>query len=133
MQKQLIWGSVLTVALGLTAPIMAAAAPVKAVKATKPAAVKPAEVMSVDDTFEFFAKEAEVTTASRRAQKKSDSPVAIDVITREDIDASGAINIWDLLRFRVGVDVSEETSIEGNAVQLNVRGLPVSSRRACKC
>lgn len=79
---------------------------------------------STEDAFSFFLQEAEVVTASRRAQKKSDSPVAIDVITREEIARSGAQNIWDILRFRVGVDVTESSSIEGNAVQLNVRGLP---------
>lgn len=76
------------------------------------------------DTFDFFLQEAKVVTASRRVQKKSDSPVAIDVITREEIDRSGARNIWDLLRFRVGVNVIEGNSIEGNPVLLNVRGLP---------
>jgi iron complex outermembrane receptor protein len=81
-------------------------------------------VVNSDDAFNFFLQEAEVVTASRRAQKKSDSPVAIDVITREEIVQSGALNLWDLLRFRVGLDVSESVSIEGNVVQLNVRGLP---------
>src|SRR5690606_38393348 len=57
-------------------------------------------------------------------QRKSESPVAIDVITREEIEQSGAQNIWDLLRFRAGVDVVEGNSIEGNRALVSVRGLP---------
>jgi iron complex outermembrane receptor protein len=79
---------------------------------------------SAEDAFNFFLQEAQVVTASRRAQKKSDSPVAIDVITREEIESSGAQTVYDLLRFRVGVDVIEGNSFEGNPVLLNVRGLP---------
>lgn len=79
--------------------------------------------VSSDDAFNFFLQEAEVVTASRQAQKKSDSPVAIEVITREDIEHSGARNIQDLLRFRVGMDVSESQSIEGNIAEVSVRGL----------
>ena len=76
------------------------------------------------DAFDFFLKEAEVVTASRRQQKISDSPVAIEVITREEIATSGARDIWDLLRFRVGMDVSQASSIDGNYAEVNVRGLP---------
>jgi len=79
---------------------------------------------ATDSSFDFFAQEAQVVSASRREQKKSDSPVAIDVITQDDIVASGAQNIWDVLRFRVGMDVEQGTSIEGNPAQVNVRGLP---------
>lgn len=32
--------------------------------------------------------------------------------------------MWDLLRFHVGVDVADTSSIEGQPAQLNVRGLP---------
>jgi iron complex outermembrane receptor protein len=73
--------------------------------------------------MDFFLQEAQVVTASRKAQKKSDSPVAIDVITKEDIAASGARNLWDLLRFRVGIDEADTNSLEGNPAELNVRGL----------
>lgn len=108
-------------ALALLAPgLRAAEAPV----APAPAPAAAVAEASADEAFDFFLKEAEVVTASRRAQKKSDSPVAIDVITREEIEKSGALNLWDLLRFRVGLDVAENTSIEGNPVQVNVRGLP---------
>ena len=76
------------------------------------------------EAFDFFQGEAQVITASRRAQKKSDSPVAIDVITKEEIEASGAQDLWDLLRFHVGVNVVQGNSIEGNPALVNVRGLP---------
>ena len=76
------------------------------------------------DAFSFFLQEAQVVSASRREQKKSDSPVAIGVITQAEIQASGARTLWDLLRFEVGVDVSDGDSIEGNPAQVNVRGLP---------
>jgi iron complex outermembrane receptor protein len=79
---------------------------------------------STDQTFDFFLQEAKVVSASRREQNKSDSPVAIEVITRDDIAASGASSIVELLRFQVGIDVSESTSLEGNSAQVNVRGLP---------
>jgi iron complex outermembrane receptor protein len=79
---------------------------------------------SADDAFKFFLQEAEVVTASRRAQKKSDSPVAIDVITHDEIEKSGARSIEDLLRYRVGVNVEAGTSIEGNPSLVNIRGLP---------
>jgi iron complex outermembrane receptor protein len=88
---------------------------VRAAEADKPA---------TDAVFDFFLKEAEVVTASRRAQKKSDSPVAIDVITRDEIEHSGAHDLWELLRFRVGLDVAASMSIEGNPAEVNVRGLP---------
>jgi len=83
-----------------------------------------ADDTSTAQTFDFFLQEAQVTTASRRAQKISDSPVAIDVITAEDIAKSGAQNIADLLRYRVGMNVEEATGVEGNRQVVNVRGLP---------
>jgi iron complex outermembrane receptor protein len=79
---------------------------------------------STDQTFDFFLQEAKVVSASRREQNKSDSPVAIEVITHDDIVASGATNIVDLLRFQVGVDVADGTSLEGNGAEVNIRGLP---------
>ena len=47
-------------------------------------------VDTTDQTFDFFLQEAKVVSASRREQNKSDSPVAIEVITHDDIVASGA-------------------------------------------
>lgn len=114
--------AMLMAGLGLLAAQGRAAAVAAVPEAT--AAPTPAAASSADDAFKFFLQEAQVVTASRRAQKKSDSPVAIDVITREEIEKSGAKTIVDVLRFRVGVDVVEGNSFEGNPELVNVRGLP---------
>lgn len=77
-----------------------------------------------DAAFQFFADEEKVITASRHLQPASQAPVAVDVITAEDIRASGAVNLWDLLRFRAGLDVVDgrQTS-DGNRALVSVRGL----------
>ena len=124
---------ILLVALGLLAgrvqaDVTATAAPqaaTEAVQATAPAAASTAQTaVSADDAFNFFLQEAQVVTASRRAQKKSDSPVAIDVITREEIEHSGARTVPELLRFKMGVNVVEGSSIQGNPTEVNLRGIP---------
>lgn len=46
-----------------------------------------------------------VTSSARHRQPIGESPSAITVITREDIEASGATNIPDLLRLVPGMDV----------------------------
>src|ERR1700722_10900878 len=56
-----------------------------------------------DPVFRFFQEEATATTALRRPAPTESSPLAVDVITAEEIKASGALNVWDLLRFRVGM------------------------------
>ncbi|HQU63779.1 MAG TPA: TonB-dependent receptor plug domain-containing protein, partial [Nitrosomonas sp.] len=48
----------------------------------------------------------EVTTASRQAQKLSQTSSAVFVITQEDIRRSGATSIPDALRMAPGVEVS---------------------------
>ncbi len=59
-----------------------------------------------DLEMEFFFDEAEtVTSAARHEQDIGMSPSAIWVITREDIEASGANTIPDLLRQVPGMDV----------------------------
>jgi outer membrane receptor for ferrienterochelin and colicin len=59
-----------------------------------------------DLEVEFFFDEAEtVVSAARHEQEIGMSPSAIWVITREDIEASGANNIPDLLRLVPGMDV----------------------------
>jgi iron complex outermembrane recepter protein len=61
----------------------------------------------------------EVTSVSRRAQKLSRTPAAIYVITQEDIERSGAVNIPDLLRMAPGVDVAQ---VDANRWAISVRG-----------
>ena len=77
-----------------------------------------------DDALEFFAEEAKVVTASHRLQAVSEIPQSVDVITEEDIRASGVSNVWDLLRFRAGVDVLENHSVDGNRADVSVDGFP---------
>jgi len=53
----------------------------------------------------FFSEEETVTSAARHLQEIGMSPSAITVITREDIEASGATTIPDLLRMVPGMEV----------------------------
>jgi len=78
------------------------------------------------EAFAFFEEEAQVVTASRRAQPLQESPVTIDVITAQEIEDSQALGLWDLLRFRVGMDVLEGRSLDGTRAVVSVRGFPGS-------
>ncbi|HXS99967.1 MAG TPA: TonB-dependent receptor [Elusimicrobiota bacterium] len=79
---------------------------------------------AADDAFEFFSEEAKVTTASRRLEPVSEAPVAVEIVTADDIRESGAVNIWDLLRYRAGMDVIDGRSGEGNRALVSIRGFP---------
>ena len=80
---------------------------------------------SGDAVFRFFAEEAQATTALRHPASTDRTPLAVDVITASEIKASGAINLWDLLRFRVGMDVIEGRSSAGtDRAVVSVRGIP---------
>lgn len=57
-----------------------------------------------------------VVTATRTATSRADAPVAVEVITREDIVASGAENLADLLEGQPGLDV--ERSYLGAALRM---------------
>jgi len=75
------------------------------------------------DAFQFFQEEAKVVTASRREQSISEAPVAIDVITSDEIKASGAVNLWDLLRYRAGVNVIDgHPTTSANRAIVSIRG-----------
>jgi iron complex outermembrane recepter protein len=78
----------------------------------------------VSDVFEFFQEEAKVVTASRRSEFVREAPAAVEVITSEDIRNSGAVNLWDFMRFRAGINVTEGRSGEGNRALVSVRGFP---------
>lgn len=67
------------------------------------------------------AKEAQVVTASRRKVPILESPMSVEVITADDIRAAGVVNIWDLLRFRAGMDVDDANHADGLAV-VSIRG-----------
>ena len=79
-----------------------------------------------DPVFKFFQEEAgTATTALRHPERTDRSPLAVDVITAEEIKASGALNVWDLLRFRVGMDVIEGRSSGGvDRAVVSMRGMP---------
>jgi len=74
------------------------------------------------DAFRFFQEEAKVVTASRREQSINEAPVAVDVISQEDIQASGVTNIWDLMRYVPGVDVVDGHTPHGNRALVTLRG-----------
>lgn len=81
-----------------------------------------------EPVFKFFQEEANATTALRHAAPVDRSPLAVDVITAEEIKASGAVNVWDLLRFRVGMDVIEGRSDAGtDRAVVSIRGIPRDS------
>ncbi|HOX45632.1 MAG TPA: TonB-dependent receptor [Myxococcota bacterium] len=61
-----------------------------------------------------------VESASLRRQSILDSPVSISVLTREEIESSGATNVAQLLRRLPGVLVLQESA---NAYLVGVRGL----------
>ena len=87
-----------------------------------PAAADPLEKK---EAFRFFSEERSASTMLKRVAPTQGSPVAVDVVTAGDIRASGAVNLWDLLRFRVGLDVVEGRSNDGsNRAVVSVRGIP---------
>ncbi len=61
----------------------------------------------------------EVTSVSKKAQKLSEAPAAIFVITNEDIRRSGARNVPEALRLAPGVDVA---AIGGGRYAVSIRG-----------
>jgi iron complex outermembrane recepter protein len=61
----------------------------------------------------------EVTTASKREQRLSQTPAAVFVITQEDIRRSGMSNIPDLLRMVPGVQVAQA---QGGQWAISARG-----------
>jgi iron complex outermembrane receptor protein len=77
---------------------------------------------AAEDAFEFYKEEAQVVTASRRAEPAWKAPVAVDVITAEDIKAYGFREIWDALRYRAGMDVIDGRSLDGNRALVSARG-----------
>ena len=60
-----------------------------------------------------------VISASRREQKLSEAPNAMYVITKEDIERSGAVDLPDLFRMVPGLDV---INVYGNSYGVSARG-----------
>lgn len=61
--------------------------------------------LGLQEEFALFAAEDVVITAAKREQKIEQAPSAVTVISEEDIAASGAQSITDLLRIVPGLDV----------------------------
>lgn len=85
------------------------------------AALAPVRARANDD-FDFFREEAKVFTASRRVEPALQSPVAVEVVTADEIRAYGYTEIWDALRFRAGMDVVDGRSADGNRALVSARG-----------
>ncbi|NOZ74940.1 MAG: TonB-dependent receptor, partial [FCB group bacterium] len=68
----------------------------------------------------FFQMDRVVVTATRTPKIFRNVPVATEVITRQDIRDSGALNVGDLLNQRSGVNVT--SSVDGGSV-VNVLGM----------
>jgi iron complex outermembrane receptor protein len=62
----------------------------------------------------------EITSASRQAQKLSQTALPVSVVTAEDIHYSGATNIYEALSFTPSIDVLQ---VNRNRYALGVRGL----------
>jgi len=63
--------------------------------------------------------QVEVTTVSKKPERRFDSPAAVFVLTQDDIRRSGATNIPDLLRLVPGVEVGR---IDSHTWFIGVRG-----------
>ena len=61
--------------------------------------------------------DAVVVTGTRRAQRLGDVPVATEVVGRDEIDASNAETVAEILEERVGVDV--QSTFRGQALQVD--------------
>jgi len=85
-------------------------------------AIAAAPAFAEDDAFDFFREEAKIYTASRRPEPAWRAPVAVDIITAEEIKAYGYSNIADILRFRAGMDVNDGRSSDGNRAVVSARG-----------
>lgn len=76
-----------------------------------------------DDSFELLTSQKDVVTATRRVQTRGETPAAVDVITRDEVLASGARNLCDLFRFRAGMDVIDGRNVGGsNRCVASIRG-----------
>jgi len=86
------------------------------------------DVESLFTEEQFFKVEEQiVVSASKRAQKLSDAPVAISVITADDIKRLGVQSIAEALRMVPGVYVQEVT---GGQQEVAIRGMINSPKEA---
>ena len=74
--------------------------------------------MSADELLDYFLNK-EVTSASKRAEKSLNSPLSTTVISKEELEKSGATSIPEALRLVPGMIVREKTN--GN-YDVHIRG-----------
>ncbi|MBI5201545.1 MAG: TonB-dependent receptor plug domain-containing protein [Elusimicrobia bacterium] len=79
---------------------------------------------AAEDAFTLYNEEARVITASRRLELVREAPAAVEIITAEEIRDSEAANLWDLFRFRAGMNVADGRSGDGNRAIVSIRGFP---------
>jgi iron complex outermembrane receptor protein len=65
-----------------------------------------------------------VVTATRTEKAVKDAPASVTVITREEIEATSARYVDDLLRDIVGVDVKRPRGISSSCTHIRMRGFP---------
>lgn len=75
------------------------------------------EALAMEEVFQFYQEEAQVITASKKAEKISNAPGIISVVTRKEIDQYGAINLIDILnRVPSLQEISSHLWIQGKSV-----------------
>ncbi|MEO7716184.1 MAG: TonB-dependent receptor [Capsulimonas sp.] len=107
--RRMLWGT-----LGLAASLSGARAGAQQPNSIMVASASGDRDTSADNEL-LLAGDFIVFTASKTAQRISDSPAAVTVITAEQIQQSGATTIAELMRSVPGVDV-----MEGNRSQANL-------------
>lgn len=100
----------------LSLTLLLGVAPVAAITAERP------PNLDSGDFFALLAAEEEETTATRYPQAIERAPSAVTVITRDEIQASGVVNLADLLREVAGVNV---WTINGGQTQVGIHGTDV--------
>jgi outer membrane receptor for ferrienterochelin and colicins len=105
--------------VGGAAALLALAFPVHAAEGDAPAP-EPAEPVEADTGDDVHSVDAIVVTGSRTERPLGETPVATELITRAEIEASGAQNLGDLLEEHPGIYI--DRSFAGAAPQL--QGLP---------
>jgi len=117
----LLWGLIFLLSWAPNASGQETAAEVEAVSAEVPTDESVLD-MSIEDLLNV-----EITSVSKKAEKRTAAPAAVYVLTNEDIRRSGATNIPDALRTVPGIHVAQI-----NANQWSVSSRAFSGRFANK-
>lgn len=68
--------------------------------------------------------EVDITTASRRVERLSNTPAAVAIVSDEDIRRSGVTTVAEAMRLAGGLDV---VRIHGNAWAVSARGFTITT------